>query len=331
MKLSLVIPVFNDAAGLSRLLGQIAQLGIASEVIVVDDGSDEPCRAQFPGNPVPGAKMVWLRTDAGLGAGHARNLGQAAVTGSHVLFFDADDALTPGIVPLLQDLDGMAFDFCIFPHHDSRLLARGLSGPQEPPDRAYWADVAPQERPGLLSPDEALVLCRVSNYPWNKIWRTKFLREAAVRCTEIPLHNDIEPHWAGFLSARRILASGRHCAVHTVAAGRAQLSNQRGAERIRLFEALSAVVGRLENEMVLDPSRAGFVGPFLEFICRLVDWAQSRMDANDTRVLQSRAEAFIRTWAQTASPAMSEAVERALSEEPGLAARFIKVFGAVKP
>lgn len=330
MKLSLVIPVFNDAAGLSRLLGQIAQLGIAREVIVVDDGSDTPCRALFPANPVPGAEVVWLRTDAGLGAGHARNLGQAAITGSHVLFFDADDMLTPDIVPLLSDLDEMAFDFCIFPHHDSRLLARGLTGPQEPPDRAYWADVAPDARPRLLSTAEAQVLCRVSNYPWNKIWRADFLREAGVRCTEIPLHNDIEPHWAGFLSGRRILASARHCAIHTVAAGRAQLSSQRGAERMRLFEALSAVVARLESEVALDPSRAGFVGPLLEFICRLADWARSRMDAGDAGIMQSRAHAFIRTWAQNASPAVSEAVERALSDEPGLAARFTMVFGAVK-
>jgi len=330
MKLSLVIPVFNDNAGLARLLAQLAEMDIAEEVIVVDDGSEEPCRGCFLENPVPGARMVWLRTEAGLGAGHARNLGQAAVRGSHVLFFDADDALTPEITTLLRDLEGQAFDFCLFAHHDSRLLSRGLGGPQEPPDRAFWAHVAPGDAPRPMTMAEALVLCRLSNYPWNKIWRADFLREAGVRCTEIPLHNDIEPHWAGFLSARRALVSGRHCAVHHVATGQSQLSNRRGADRIRLFEALSIVVARLEREIGRDPARAGFVGPFLEFVCRLVGWAQTRLDGTEAALLRARAHDFAAGLARGGSPALAEATERALAQEPGLAARFVAVFGGAR-
>lgn len=327
MKLSLVIPVFNDNAGLAALLAQVAELGIAQEVIVVDDGSDPPCRAHFPQDPVPGARMVWLRTEAGLGAGHARNLGQAAVTGTHVLFMDADDTFTPGITTLLHDLAGRRFDFCLFAHHDSRLLARGDTGPQEPPDRAFWAQVAPGAAPRLMTQDEAQVLCRLSNYPWNKIWRAGFLRDAAVRCTEIPLHNDIEPHWAGFLSGRVRLVSGRHCVVHHVARGRAQLSNRRGAERARMFEALEAVAARLEAEIVRDPAGAGFVGPYLEFVCRLTGWARTRLDAGETALMSTRAEAFARALARRASPALAAAVEEALADEPGLAVRFLAVFG----
>lgn len=327
MKLSLVIPVFNDHEGLARLLAQVGQLGIAQEVIVVDDGSDVPCQSRFPRAPVAGAQTVWLRTEAGLGAGHARNLGQAAASGSHVLFFDADDALTPDICALLRDLAGQTFDFCLFPHHDSRLLARGLSGPQEPSDRAFWADIAPGPLPRPLMPDEALVLCRLSNYPWNKIWRTGFLHEADVRCTEIPLHNDIEPHWAAFLSAQRSMVSGRACAIHNVVAGGAQLSNRRGADRVRLFEALAAVSARLEREITRDPVRAAFAGPFLDFSCRLIDWAQTRLDPADVQALNLRAEDFITALARRASPALAAAIERALTEEPGLAARFIAVFG----
>lgn len=329
MKLSLVIPVFNDVAGLARLLAQVAALNIAYEVIVVDDGSDNPCRAHFAGNPVAGARMVWLRTEAGLGAGHARNLGQAAVSGTHVLFFDADDELTPEIITLLRELDGQAFDFCLFAHHDSRLLARGLGGPQEPPDRAFWAHCRPGDTPRQMTMAEAQVYCRLSNYPWNKIWRAGFLHEAGVRCTEIPLHNDIEPHWAGFLSARRALVSGRHCAVHHVTAEKGQLSNRRGADRIRLFEALSAVVARLEREIAIDPAREGFAGPLLEFVCRLLGWAQTRLDDEETALMRACAHGFVAALAREASPALSAAIQRALAEEPGLAPRFVTVFGEV--
>lgn len=327
MKLSVVIPVRNDPAGLDRLLGHLARLRIARQIVVVDDGSDPPLQAAFARHRVPGAQLDWLRSDAGLGAGHARNLGQAAVRGTHVLFCDADDELTPEIVPLLADLRHQSFDFALFMHHDSRMLASGRDGPHEPPDRAFWHAVSPPDRPRAVDMAEAAVLCRISNYPWNKIWRAGFLREAHVRCTEIPVHNDIEPHWAGFLSARRILVSGRHCLIHHVAAHHGQLSNRRGAGRLALFEALEAVLERLTQEVGRTPGQSVFVAPFMEFCCRLLDWTTTRLEPELHPELQRRACAFFQQIARSPEDTLAAAAQTALATEPGLASRLLTLAG----
>lgn len=47
--LAVVIPVWNLPEDLAALLGQIADLGVFSEVIVVDDASDLDCRPEAMG------------------------------------------------------------------------------------------------------------------------------------------------------------------------------------------------------------------------------------------------------------------------------------------
>ena len=342
--LALVVAVHNDGAGLARLLQQTGRLGIAAQVVVVDDGSDPPC-ALYPGmafarRVLPGVRIDWLRTQGpegrACGAGAARNLGLAEVRTPLVLFFDADDMVTGAIRGLLADLtrDWHAhgpFDMALFAHHDSRMLAQGRAGPQEPPDRALWAQHAPGPALRALDRAGALAMCRVSNYPWNRIWRTGFLRDAGVRFTESMLHNDIAPHWAGFLSGQRLLCSGRACAIHTVVPGRAQLSARRGRDRLAAFDALDAVLDRLLEEVARDAGRAAFAGPLLDFTCRLTGWIATRLDdPGDIAALQARARGFMVRMAQAENGDLARAVDTALGPgvEPGLAARLLSVLGA---
>lgn len=325
MRLSVVIPVRDDAAGLVRILGDLQTTGVAAEVIVVDDASDPPCRLAVAAGSLPqGLPLVWLRSDAGLGAGGARNLGLDAARGSHVLFLDADDRVTAELPLLVRALARREFDFALFCHDDSRRLARGQNGPDEALDRALWAQVDPGPDPRLLDPAGARVMCRISNYPWNRIWRRDFLLSEGIRHGAMPLHNDIEPHWVGFIAARRILCSDRRCVVHVVDPARGQLTNRRDAARLRLFEALDAVVALMSGAVAQRPDCAGFAGPFLDFSLRLLDWvAEIRTDPADVAMLRERAGRFLAGFAVSADPALAGAVEQALADEPGLAGRFL--------
>ncbi len=75
MELSLVVPVWNDLPGLERLLRQVAELGIFTQVIIADDCSDVPVGPETL--PVAAAafkdKIIWLRSDRRRGAGHSAN------------------------------------------------------------------------------------------------------------------------------------------------------------------------------------------------------------------------------------------------------------------
>lgn len=91
---SVVLPVYNGLATLGRALASIqAQTypGV-SEIIVVDDGSDEDTAA-FLAERFPGVR--YLRQEHTGIPGAARNRGVAAATGEFVAFLDADDEWLP--------------------------------------------------------------------------------------------------------------------------------------------------------------------------------------------------------------------------------------------
>jgi glycosyltransferase involved in cell wall biosynthesis len=256
MTLSIIIPVHNDPEGLTRLLRQLQDMAVFEQIIVSDDASDVSCCPAELGFDEAAMGVTYLRSDRQRGAGHARNQAMAAVTSDHVLFFDSDDLLSPGFPALIQSLSqsmqDRAFDFCIFRHIDSRSRAdEGVPGPMESDQRlwdalgAYQADGQAdglgdslEGSPRLLEAAEVATLAMVAAYPWNKIYRTGFLRDQNIRCTEIQVHNDIELHWSSFLKAERVFATTQLGCEHFVAENGTRLTNRRGRERLHVFEAL---------------------------------------------------------------------------------------------
>lgn len=273
MTLTVIIPAHNDEGPLHRLLRHIRQLKLASHIIIADDGS-EPAIAFEPlpaAAGLPPERITLLRQDRPRGAGAARNLALEHVATDHVLFLDADDLPLRELPDLLRDLQGKEFDFCIFQHHDSRSAAEGRWG-QMPEDQALWQ--AAGTAAGALtqvSAAAAVSLCQTANYPWNKIYRTGFLQEHNIRCTEIAVHNDVELHWRSFLNAKTILASDRIGVIHYVAPGEDRLTNRNGPERLQVFTALS----RVSAELRADAGLSAFAVPFYRFAAGLLGWIGS--------------------------------------------------------
>jgi glycosyltransferase involved in cell wall biosynthesis len=83
--ISVVIPVYNGKASIGRCLEALArQTRPADEIIVVDDGSPEPC------DEVAAAYAVTLLHQPHRGPAAARNCGIQAARGEFILFTDAD-------------------------------------------------------------------------------------------------------------------------------------------------------------------------------------------------------------------------------------------------
>lgn len=115
MKLSVIIPVYNVEAYLSKCLDSVLDTPEGDwELIVVNDGSTDGSpeiltgyERRFPG------RVRRIDTPNG-GLGHARNVGLDAAQGDFLLFLDSDDFLAPGALPeLLGAIDG-SFDMLIF-------------------------------------------------------------------------------------------------------------------------------------------------------------------------------------------------------------------------
>ena len=92
---SFVIPTHDRPGYLRDSVRSIrSQQMEALEIIVVDDGSEEPARQLFEHDPFF-SDVVWRRHDRARGPGCARRTGVDAASGRYIGFVDDDDVLEP--------------------------------------------------------------------------------------------------------------------------------------------------------------------------------------------------------------------------------------------
>jgi glycosyltransferase involved in cell wall biosynthesis len=108
MKLSVVIPVYNEVRNLKEILKRVRETKLAAEIIVVDDGSQDGSRELLAGLKGKDLRVILHPKNQGKGA--AVRTGIQAVRGDVVLIQDADLEYNPHDYPaLLQPIrDGIA-------------------------------------------------------------------------------------------------------------------------------------------------------------------------------------------------------------------------------
>jgi glycosyltransferase involved in cell wall biosynthesis len=109
MKLSVVVPVFNEQSTIAEILARIRAVPVDTEIIVVDDCSTDGTRQYLEGLP-KAADLVTLFHPVNRGKGAALRTGFAAATGDAVIVQDADLEYDPReYAKLLQPIeDGRA-------------------------------------------------------------------------------------------------------------------------------------------------------------------------------------------------------------------------------
>lgn len=104
-RLSIVIPVFNEAATLEKLLARVinVDVGMERQIILVDDASNDGTRDVYPKlkERWPDEDIEIRLQDRNMGKGAALREGFKAVTGDYVLIQDADLEYNPEDYPYL--------------------------------------------------------------------------------------------------------------------------------------------------------------------------------------------------------------------------------------
>ncbi|MGE5248727.1 MAG: glycosyltransferase family 2 protein [Bacteroidota bacterium] len=134
MKLSVIIPVYNEKESIREIVRRVQATGLADEIILVDDGSADGTRDILPEMDGKGGVCVILH-DRNQGKGAAVRTGMNAARGEIMLIQDADLEYDPRDYPaLLKPLDeGIA---------DVVYGSRFLGGPRRA--TMYWHMVANQ-------------------------------------------------------------------------------------------------------------------------------------------------------------------------------------------
>jgi len=97
VEVTVVVPAFNAGAYVEAALRSVlAQAGLAFEVLVVDDASDDATGARARAVAAEDPRVRVLTRSRRGGAAGAKNTGLAAATGAFITFFDADDVMLPG-------------------------------------------------------------------------------------------------------------------------------------------------------------------------------------------------------------------------------------------
>lgn len=130
-KVSVIMPCYNDGAYIEDAVASVkAQTYPEIELIIIDDGSDEP-RTRAILEKLESSGTTLLHTDRQRPAG-ARNAGIAAAAGEYILPLDADDLIEPSYIEkavrVLDENDDIGVVYC---HAD---LFGEQSGPWKLPE-----------------------------------------------------------------------------------------------------------------------------------------------------------------------------------------------------
>lgn len=103
MRLSVVVPVYNERDTIEELLRRVAAVGLTDEIVVVDDGSTDGTRAILERLAADDDQIELLLHSQNRGKGAAVRTGFEATTGDLVLIQDADLEYDPRDYPALLE------------------------------------------------------------------------------------------------------------------------------------------------------------------------------------------------------------------------------------
>jgi glycosyltransferase involved in cell wall biosynthesis len=120
MKATLVIPCWNSAATLPRIVAEVrAQTLDDFEAIFIDDGSIDDTARILATAAAADARIRVLSLRENRGVSAARNAGLDAACGKFIFFADPDDSISSSMLEKgVAAMEKDDADYCVFPHRE---------------------------------------------------------------------------------------------------------------------------------------------------------------------------------------------------------------------
>ena len=189
---SVIIPVYNTAPFLRQCLDSVLSQTLKDiEVICVDDGSeDESVSILREYEKADKRVSVILQENAGGGA--ARNKGIAAAKGRYLSFLDSDDFFEPTMLEeAFKKCERTGAEICVYKVR----RYNNETGEYTNDKGSFVEEYFPSKQSGIeVFSAEALgdhIFNTFMTWPWNKLFKRKFIMENDIRYQEIMRTNDM--------------------------------------------------------------------------------------------------------------------------------------------
>ena len=183
-EISIIVPIFNAAETLPSCLSSIlAQTFTDWELLLIDDASTDNslsvCRHFEKADP---RIQVWTQPHGGISS--ARNVGLKLMKGYFLCFVDADDHIEPDFLEKLYRFKN--YDLVICGYYTDLISQDGTTCQQKKylPTELEIPSLTDRK---ILVP---LFISGMINFCWNKLLRTRIIRDHHIEFESIPIHED---------------------------------------------------------------------------------------------------------------------------------------------
>ena len=242
-KISVIMPVYNIHSYLPETIESLRNQSFKDfEVICVDDGSCDGS-PELIGKVMVEDPRFSLICQKNAGAGAARNRGILNARGQYTIFLDSDDLFSPDLLEKLY-LTAVETQADIVACHFSRFDQQGEEKQQE----GFYAKWLPAGKTVFSYRDCPDHIMRIINpVPWNKLYRSEFIRENHLRFEEISSTNDITFASVSVAAAERIAVVPHSLVRYRVGHGGTISSGKTG----KLNNVKTAVLSAVNQAMAL--------------------------------------------------------------------------------
>lgn len=270
--ITIIIPAYNAEATVIKAVESCLESGCIAKVIVVADAPTDKTIEQLTDTSYSRDIVEVIELENNLGAGACRNIGIEKVNTSHVAFLDADDTINAEKFEAVFNNMAADCELAVAGYKYCKCNHEIDTSTMTPSDERIFRTILKSQESITLEGRDTAELLMLVNYPWNKLYRTDFIRKNNIRFQSLPVHNDILFHWSCLLQANKVLVHHATMTNHFVFDNRSQMTNDTSDRRLFVFDALQAA-----KEIVFTGNRNA-VPHFYQFLQVILPWALEKID-----------------------------------------------------
>ena len=259
---SIVIPVYNAEQNLEECIKHIlSQTYTGIEVICVDDGSGDNS-LEILKRTAYNDQRIKVISQQNQGAGAARNAGAQLATGKYIIFLDSDDVFEPDMIELMikhMEQTNSDVGICLYDAFDDT-TGDVVSTGWMMPTHLLNGDL-------FFSPsDKKEILFQiVQGWPWDKIFRTDFVRTHELFYPDFPNSQDLVFTFQALALAGQICVINR-VLVHRRVNQRYSISNSRAASVESPYNAVVLLIEMMKKRGIYELYKTSLYSWIMNFL-----------------------------------------------------------------